>query len=439
MKSSTNTQRRGRLLKLAAISAVTTLGLAACGGGGSSDKSDAAESDDQTPAASASGDCDMASTIDLMVPSYSDLTKQSWETVIKGFEAEYPETKVNLEMQSWENINDVVRTKIQSDQMPDILNIDAFAGFVDDDMLYPVEEVMSPDTIADLQDSFVQNASMDGTQYGIPLIASTRVLFYNKDLFKEAGLDPDKPPTTWDELRTDAEKISAIGGDVYGYGLPLGNEEAQGETAVWIFGNGGGYGDQDELTINSPENVEALEFVQALTQDGLTQPDAGSSQRTPLGDVFIQGKIGMIVGLTQTVGQIEERNPDMDYGITAIPSKNGEPVTLGVADHLMAFDNGDDSKQCAIREFLDYFYQPEVYTGWVDAEGFIPVTKSGGELMADKEELVPFIAVLPDAKFYPSTNPNWAAATGAIQSLVGQVAQGKDVSGVLDDIQQKAQ
>ena len=81
---------------------------------------------------------------------------------------------MNLEVQSWENINDVIRTKVQSDQAPDILNIDSFAGFVEDDLLYAADEVLSEETIADFQESFVQNATMDGKQYGFPFIASAR-------------------------------------------------------------------------------------------------------------------------------------------------------------------------------------------------------------------------------------------------------------------------
>lgn len=432
-------KRTKRIAQLSAIGAAAALVLSACGGGDKPAEEIVESDGDETEAVELDKDgCVMAEEFDFMVPTYSDNTKALWEEVIEGFEAENPGTKVNLEVQSWENINDVVRTKVQSDQMPDLLNIDAFAGYVDDEMLYPVNEVMSPETISDFQDSFVANASMAGEQWGIPLIASARALFYNKTLFEEAGLDPEKPPTTWDELWEDATKITEIDG-VYGYGLPLGNEEAQAETAVWIFGNGGSYGDDQELTIVTPENVEAVDYFKSLYEAGLTQPDAGSSQRTPLQDVFIQGKIGMIVGLPPIVGMIEEKNPDLDYGIAPLPTKDGSPVTLGVADHMMAFDNGDDEKRCAVKGFLDYFYQPDVYSHWVETEGFLPVTKTGAEKLGDQEDLKIFIDLLPDAKFYPSTNPNWSATQGAIQTLIGQVAQGKDAEDVLVEINEKAQ
>ena len=375
-----------------------------------------------------------ADTINLLVPSYSDGTQALWEGIIEDFEAEHSDITVKLEVQSWENINDVVRTKVQSDEAPDILNIDAFAGFVADDLLYPADEVVSAETLDDIQDSFKENASIDGTQFGLPLIASARTMFVNTDLLDQAGID--EIPTTWDELLAASKAISELGGGVSGYGMPLGNEEAQAETSIWTFGAGGSWGDTDELTIDTPEAVEAVTFMKQMIDEGATQPDPGSSQRTPLIGVFVQGKIGFIEALPPTVDQIATENPDLKYELAPIPTKDGSPVTLGVADHLMAFEN-DGKKQESIQEFLDYFYSTDVYNNFVTTEKFLPVTESGAEAFSN-ETLQVFLDALPDAKFYPSTNTAWSAAQGAFQSLIGQIAQGKDAEEVLAEIQAKA-
>ena len=171
---------------------------------------------------------------------------------------------------------------------------------------------------------------------------------------------------------------------------------------------------------------------------GATQADAGSTDRSPLMDIFVQGKIGMQIGLPPTVGQIAEGNPDLDYSIVPIPTEDGSPVTLGVADHLMAFDNGDDAKKEAITAFFDYFYSADVYTTWVQAEGFLPTTTSGSEALSGEEALKPFLDLLPDAQFYPTTNPKWDATNAAFKSLIGQIAQGKDPAAVLTEIQAMA-
>ena len=409
-----------RIGGIVATAALATLSLASCGFGGGN----------------AGGGSDGSGTsIDLLVPSYSDNTQGLWESVITDFETANSDITVNLEVQSWDNLNDVITTKVQGDQAPDIMNGGPFAGFAADDLLYPMEDVMSADTLSDFQDSFADGASVDGVQYGAPLIASARALFVNEDLLAQAGVAA--APTTWDELLDAAKKISAIGGGVAGYGMPLGSEEAQAESAIWFYGAGGGFGDASEITIDTPENLEAAEFIQTMVTEGATQADAGATDRSPLMDVFVQGKIGMIIGLPPTVGQIAEGNPALNYSVNPIPTMDGAPFTLGVADHLMAFKN-DDSKKEAITKFLDFLFSADQYVNWVTTEKFLPTTKSGADVMADDAELKPFIEALPDAQFYPSTNPNWSATDAAFKSLIGQLAQGKNAAEVLAEIQAKA-
>jgi multiple sugar transport system substrate-binding protein len=401
----------------AAVAAVATLSLASCGFGGSGSGGDG-------------GDADGATTLDLLVPSYSDATKGLWEDVIEGFEKENPDITVNLEVQSWDNLEKVVSTKIQAGEAPDIYNGGPFAGFVGDDLLYPVKDVVSDDTYSDFQDSFLKNAEVDGTAYALPLIASARALFVNNALLEQAGVEA---PTTWDELLDAATKVSALGGGVAGYGMPLGSEEAQAEAAVWLWGGGGSFGDASEITIDTPENLVGAEQIKKMIDAGATQADPGSTNRSPLMDIFIQGKIGMQVGLPPTVGQIAEGNPDLDYSIVPIPTKDGSPFTLGVMDQLMAFKN-DGDKADAIKAFFDYYYSADVYVPWVQAEGFLPVTKSGAEALSGEEALKPFLDVLPDAQFYPSTNSKWSAADGAFKSLFGQL-QTQPAADVLAQIQ----
>ena len=413
-----------RRLRFIGVAAVAALALTACGFGGGQ-------------GGGGGGQAAGSTQISLLVPSYADGTKGRWEKIISDFQAANPDVQVALEVQSWDNINYVVRTKVQANQAPDLLNIDAYSGFAQDDLLYPATEIASPETIADLQPSFVQNATLNGTQQAMPLIASTRTLFYNTDLFAQAGIAA--PPKTWAELQAAAEKIQALGlPDTYGYGMPLGSEEAQAETSIWTFGAGGSWGDSTTLTIDTPQNLEGLQAMRQLIDTKATQPDPGATDRTPLINVFIQGKLGMVEGLPPTVGQITEKNPELKYATAPIPTKDGTPATLGVADHLMAFRNNGDKAE-AIKKFVDYFYSEDVYVGWVEAEGFLPVTRSGAEALASKPELKTFLEGLPTAKFYPAANAKWSAAQGALQSLVGQIGQGSDPAAVLQQVQTAAE
>jgi multiple sugar transport system substrate-binding protein len=403
-----------RRIKAVAVATVAALGLAGCG------------SD------SGSG----GNELELLVPIYGDKTKPYWEDLVKAFEKANPDIKVTLETQSWDDIYKVVDTKITNNRAPDILELDAAGpAYAADDLLYKAEEIVSPETLKDIEPTFMDSAKIDGQAYGVPTVASTRALFYNKDLFAKAGIAA--PPKTWDELLTDAQKITAQGGGkVFGYGMPLGSEEAQAETSIFAYGAGASWESGGKMTIDTPEATEALTFMKKMIDAKVTQADPGATDRTPLLDVFIQGKIGMMQGLPPVVGQINDKNPDLNWGIAPSPTPDGSPSTLGVADYFVGFDKGED-KQESIKKFLDFFYEKDNYVKFNDNEGFIPATKSGGEAVADKPELKTFLELLPEAKFYPATNPAWNATSGAFKELVGQI-ETKPAQDVLKEIQAKA-
>ena len=320
-----------------------------------------------------------------------------------------------------------------------MLNIDAFSSYAADGLLRPADEVLSPETLADIIPSFAENAQIDGVQYGIPFIASSRALFYNTDLFEQAGIAA--PPETWQELQAAAQAIVDLPGDEIGYGMPLGPEEAQAESAIWMYGNGGGWVDEEgNFAIDQEANVEAFTFMAGLVEAGLTQPNPATTDRQDALNLFYEGQVGMLEGLVQSPGIIAEQYPDLPYAVAPSPHNEGaEPAALGVADHFMVFNN--EGNEAAAGAFLDYFYAADNYSAFIVGEGFLPVTVSGGEAAIPQfpEELTPFIDALPSAKFYPSSNPAWGGVQGYVQQNIGLAVQGDDPAEVLGDVQAEAE
>ncbi|MBA0126193.1 extracellular solute-binding protein [Haloechinothrix sp. YIM 98757] len=385
-------------------------------------------------ALSACGDADDGDTITFIAAEYSSDTEPYWQELIADFEEANPGMSVDLQVVNWDDIDQHVTTLVQNRQQPDVLNLNKFAGFAADGLLRPAEDVVSAEVRDDFLPGFADNSVYEGTQYGLPFIASTRLFFYNTDLFDEAGLDG--PPRTWDEVADYAEQISELG--AVGYGLPLGPEEAQAEFQMWINGNGGHWTDSDgNWAINSEENVETLEFLAGMVDDGLTQPNPATTNRADMFNAFAQGDVGMLNGAVFLPGVIEDQNPDLNYDIAPIPGNEGhEPSTLGVQDYLMAFDNPGNEE--AVNAFLDFVYDTDNYTEFLSTERFLPATDSASEAMTSDAELAPFIEALPEARFFPTTRPEWTEVDGAVKQEIGTAVQDAEPREVLDRLQQRA-
>lgn len=375
-------------------------------------------------------------TITLMAAEYTPATTQQyWEALIKSFEAKYPSAHVNLEMVNWDDITQKVDTLIATHQEPSLLNLNTFAGFAQDGLLYPASQIASPQVLNGFIPSFLSNDTYQGTAYALPMGASDRPLFYNKAIFKKIGVT--SPPTTWQELLTDAQKAKAAG--YIGYGLPLGSEEAQAEASIWIWNNGGNWlNSQGQWTINSTKNLQALDFLNQLANTAkVTEANPGATDRTAgVWSLFAEGKVAMVMGapfLWTDLG----KTPSFTYGIAAPPTNDGSaPVTLGVADRLMAFKNAGNA--AIDKEFVDFFYQPANFDKFMEITSSLPTTKSGlSYFKASDPALKPYLTILPDSKFY-SNLPAWTSVQADIQNQIGLAVDGQSPQSILNSLQQKA-
>ena len=106
---------------------------------------------------------------------------------------------------------------IQNNQPPDVLNLNAFASYAKDNLLYAAEDVLSPKTKDDFLEAFARGGEYRGKLHGFPILSSARAFFYNTDLFARARITA--PPKTWDELQADAQKLTDPAKKQYGYAL----------------------------------------------------------------------------------------------------------------------------------------------------------------------------------------------------------------------------
>lgn len=375
-------------------------------------------------------------TLTVVIAEYSkDHTRPFWQALAEQY-AKQSGVRVDLRVVDWNTIDQQVSTMLQTNQPPDVLNLNSFASFAKDGLLHPAEEVLPADVIRDFLPPFARAGEYRGRLYGFPILSSARAFFYNRDLLARAGVAA--PPRTWTELVDAARRVQALGDGAIGYALPLGPEEAQAEWSIWMWNGGGDWKTGDAWTINSEANVRTLAFLHDLAnRHRVTQVNPGRTNRTDGAfQLFKDGKVGMVIGFSPLARQLDAEGK-VRYGVAAIPTRVDRPVTLAVTDYLMAFRKPGNRE--AVKGFLELYYRPEHITRWIRAEGFLPVTRSGLEQMRGDPGLGPYLDLLPDARLVPTADPAWDRVKLDVQQTIGLAVQpGGNPKQVLDRLQQTA-
>ncbi|MFH8368706.1 extracellular solute-binding protein [Streptomyces sp. NPDC018031] len=414
--------QRRRFLSLTAAGAATaavTPALASCGGGDG-------------------GDGEV--TLTMVAADYGDsaanTSRTYWDKLARAFEARNSDIKIDVRVYSWTDVDRKVAELVRRGEAPDLAQIGAYADFAADGKLYRADQLLSISTQASFIESIAAAGEVGRLQYGLPFVASARLLFYNEDLFDEAGIS--SAPEDWDELKEAAGKLKAAGVKIP-YGLPLGPEEAPAETMLWMLSGGGGYTDTNgAYTLDSPENVKTFEWLRdELVGEGLTGPNApGRTNRQQLFDAFTRGEVGMLNGHPTLMKQAEKHG--LKYAMAPLPGSRGKTrSTMGIADWMMAFKQNGRQEQ--IGRFLDFVYAKDNVLDFATRYDLLPVTADASQAMrGDRKHkrLWQFLDQLEYAEFLPYSKTSWATVSQGVKQKIGAVvADGGDPVSVLGELQ----
>ena len=375
-------------------------------------------------------------TLNVIAAEYGTQTKAWWAGFETDFEAANQNIDLVVDVVSWNDIYTVVNTRISNNDAPDILNIDVFADYQADGLLLPAKDYISEATYAKFYQSFLDQSVVDGTVWAVPDLASARAMYYNADILAAAGVEV---PTTWDELVAAAEAIKAYDANIYPWGVDMTTDEGQACFSYYIWNNGGSFVDADgNWTLNSAENVEAIEFILGMVEDGLTNSDPAQETRYANQDMFGAGKVAMMIGPNSIPAYLEAGGYSINWGVASIPTNNANgSVSQGVMDRFMCFDNKySDAEKAAVTTFFDFFYEDARYSDWVIMEGFLPATSAGGEIMAKADPAnAAWIEIVGSSYFYPTAKAEWADVKQGVINVLQQGLQGGNVQELLDNLQ----
>ncbi|MEJ8308189.1 ABC transporter substrate-binding protein [Agrobacterium larrymoorei] len=196
--------------------------------------------------------------------------------------------------------------------------------------------------------------------YGLPFSADGSVLIWNKKLFKQAGLDPEKGPKTWAEIRSDAEKVNALGGDIKGFyfsGNCGGCNIFTFTPLIWASGADIFSADGRQVTLDTPQMRDAIAFYQGMVRDKLVPAGAQTDTGSNFFAAFATGKIGITPSGSFAIGALATQSPDLEYGVTPLPGKDGGSSSFAGGDNFVV--SKGTKKMEAVKAFLQFSYSLE--------------------------------------------------------------------------------
>jgi multiple sugar transport system substrate-binding protein len=409
----THSRSRRSVVLGAGTLVIASLVLAGCG-----------RSDTAAPAAAAAIDDEPATGVVEFWAGSPD--GDQLPELIAQFEEENPDVEVNVTTVSSTDFDTKLTTAIASGTVPDMVFLysQTQTSMLATDAFAPV-----PDDLVDPESFFESSYDetlKDGVSYAVPWYAYANLYFYRKDLVEAAGAEL---PTTWDELETFAAEMQDAG-----YANPLGLNVAWDVYTAQAFNelsfeNGGTLisDDLSEWTLNTPENVAALEYWAGLFEQGFASLDGPLFlDTTPW---FSSGQTIMVNSGPWFPGWLDEANgegwSDEHVGAIIRPAGEGGSHSSLSGGSLAVLDGAENAD--AAWKLVRWMAQPEVQVDWFDIYGNLPAVSGAWEL-SDDISTDPLLAPVQEAITTAVTVPQvstWNQVAAAIAAQMERVARGE--------------
>ncbi|MEQ8249985.1 MAG: ABC transporter substrate-binding protein [Oceanibaculum nanhaiense] len=277
-------------------------------------------------------------------------------------------------------------------QLSVMFSIDVY-DLMEQDVIVPFSDVVSTAEEKAWLDSFypglMANGTVDGKVWGVPFQRSTIVMYYNKDAFREVGLDPNQPPKTWDEMAAAAKKLTKDGRwgvMIPSTGYPYWMYQALAiQNGLELMS-----GDGTKTFFDDPAAIEALQYWRDLGTKHKVMPE-GTVEWGTLRQAFVQGQTAMMWHSTGNLTAVK-KEAKFDFGVAMLPAKKrpGSPTGGG---NFYLFKKATDAERKAALTFIRWMTAPERAAEWSKATGYVGISPASYET----ESLKKYAAEFPPA------------------------------------------
>lgn len=326
------------------------------------------------------------------------------------------QTKYYVEAIQQPNYDDTINklnTSLVGGALPNVVQIYDIGTqrMIDTKRILPVQDFMDKENLTDLANDLEPAVrsyyTVNGKLYSMPFNSSAPVMYYDKNAFREVGLDPDKPPTTYDELIAAAKKLvkkdasgkiirSGVDFTLYGWIL---EQEVAIQTSVYAEpDNGRGAARATKLVFNGEAGQNWLNLLKQLQDEGLGRSlgrHSGTTNGTTLGANFSKGDAAIafesIATLRNWSKQAADAGGKVDVGVAFLPKPAGAKggVIIGGAS-LWITNEGTPEQQAGAWEFVKYTAQPEAQAYFASSTGYYPTRKAAYDLPDMKTALAKY-------------------------------------------------
>jgi multiple sugar transport system substrate-binding protein len=263
--------------------------------------------------------------------------------LVKEFNATHPNLKVVLSQTSPNQDTTKLATAIRAHAVPDVVGLNDIdvPQFARQGVLMDISKYVNALAYKKaLSPGHLNLAKFDGKYFGVPYLGDLSVLWYNKKLFKQAGLDPNKPPASFKEMLADAKKVNALGNGISGFAFAGNCQGCLGfvmEPHLFAIKDQLIRGPIGHQTIHIQDNAplkQMLQLYQQIYSQNLMSPGSRTESGPTWGNDFEQGKVGILPGAYGFYPLIKKAGTLADIGVAPLPAPNGGPGST--------FDGGDD-------------------------------------------------------------------------------------------------
>jgi multiple sugar transport system substrate-binding protein len=254
-----------------------------------------------------------------------ELPAGEFRALMDEFEAQNPGITVELLSGPYSTTRDQIVAGAATGTMADVVGLDGawVNDFVRQGALASLSDLMSE---AEYDDSeLAAQIQLNGATYMIPVVNFVYPVFVNLDLMEAAGVE--NLPSTRSEFADAASALTNPDNNVYGWVLPLSMEQPNGiqnDVMSWVWASGGSMLQDGQPNLVGNEDVSsAVEFIKSLYDAGVIAPGAFSMREQDKVEEFTNGRVGMMVDTLAHINLIRERNPDLNFAITALPAAEG--------------------------------------------------------------------------------------------------------------------